>query len=934
MTDDDDGLSTYGLALLGAGAGVAAGILVKAFKIVLHVCLELVWLHLPHSLEDAGWTAEVPFGLWNLPWILGALFGLAVGTLRQSLPPSAVTTLGIWVRELHGPRGSAEPGSWLAQLVVAGLLTALSGAAVGPEPIVIIVPSVLCGFFARGLLKQPARVVRVAALAGGAGGLSAFFGLPLASAFLVLEVPHVDGAEFAMEALPACVVASITGTLAGDSIWHPASLLGNSRFGFPGSSPLHAQRPFGVGAVLFAPFAGMCGGFASHLLIACMKSLHQIFNWARSIGPWKRLQRRRIYFPLFLAGIGAVNGALGILYPSALWWGEDQLQVVLTRGCEEVADLSECVPVKLPYWYDKLQANVAVQASPGRPMSTQAMVGLGIVKMVMISLCEAELEMWAALMDAAVPCFSGWLLWFSLGVYFLDRLLGRHECTAWDGLLPSMLVCAYQQHGSHDQVRRFDRVRQVRMDAVAEMQIKVNPPQMESQIHSRARKTWKRVLQEARSKHRRSFADQKRLRCVFADLLEGLSCSSCGLVESHKGSLCAKQAILPRDFADPSVPVVPASKLENATFIVCSLCDELQASICNFLDCCAAAPRSDSSGILRHNSYAGGVDRPVWLQSDNHLHPKFCGYRLQEPGTMPCLDRFPFEELGSNVPSHWEYMLPGGCDSERAQCRELRERVRHVDGAKDAVTMLRFLRARQGRLDAAAKMYEEAMRWRRQTGYELGFRMNSRDDWLHRKVDSCWPPTAMLGKDLDGDPVYWNRMGLGSMDFLEQVPTEFLIQHEVYTITRIMQALEEASRLSNRPVMYFTVVADLGELSLRNFNIKGIMKYKVCVRTLEDNYPELVKRIIAIRVPRIAYTLWNIISKFFDEGTRDKIQIADPQNTMAVLSQFMDPKWIPEALGGTHRIGESAWCEPCIPSPQGPPSEDTMRSLQSTYGDG
>ena len=170
----------------------------------------------------------------------------------------------------------------------------------------------------------------------------------------------------------------------------------------------------------------------------------------------------------------------------------------------------------------------------------------------------------------------------------------------------------------------------------------VNPPQMESQIHSRARKTWKRVLQEARlhctgsvkppsscdrrrsikfnsdgdvalsrrSKHRRSFADQKRLRnempsrsedahglpflsppgmysrvqvrqrlirllhhaargkveqvqplsllhctefrmmkgccgtvtaknlmgcrCVFADLLEGLSCSSCGLVESHK----------------------------------------------------------------------------------------------------------------------------------------------------------------------------------------------------------------------------------------------------------------------------------------------------------------------------------------------------------------------------------------------------------------
>mmetsp|Transcript_566 Transcript_566/g.1541 ORF Transcript_566/g.1541 Transcript_566/m.1541 type:complete len:480 (+) Transcript_566:58-1497(+) len=368
------------------------------------------------------------------------------------------------------------------------------------------------------------------------------------------------------------------------------------------------------------------------------------------------------------------------------------------------------------------------------------------------------------------------------------------------------------------------------------------------------------------------------------------------------------------------------------SFTAGSLAEE-EASFCSFLDCCAAPrTRSASSGVVRHNSFAGGIDQPVWLQSDEHLHPKFCGHRLKEPGTMPCLDRFAAEELG-NIPSHWEYLLPGCSDNERAKCRQLREQVRHVCGAKDAVTMLRFLRARQGRIDAAAQMYEDAMRWRRQTGYELGFRMNTKDDWLHRKVDSCWPPTALLGQDLDGDPIYWNRMGLGSLDFLEKAPAEFLIQHEVYTITRIMQALEESSRLQNRPVMYFTVVSDLGELSIRQFNLRGIMKYKLCVRTLEDNYPELIKRIIAIRVPRIAYTMWNVASHFFDEGTRDKIQIADPQHTMSVLSEFMDPKWIPEELGGTHRIGSSGWCEPCIPSPSGPPSAETMRSLQSKYTD-
>ncbi|CAJ1335459.1 unnamed protein product [Effrenium voratum] len=380
----------------------------------------------------------------------------------------------------------------------------------------------------------------------------------------------------------------------------------------------------------------------------------------------------------------------------------------------------------------------------------------------------------------------------------------------------------------------------------------------------------------------------------------------------------------------------------------------------SWLDLCCARSPGGSSAVSRQNSYAGGDDEPAWdrrafswsvplhgfcltdgleivlsrwLQDDSALHPKFCGYRLKEPGTMPNLTRFPAEPLGSNVPSHWEFMLPNCGDNERMKCRELRERVKNVRGAKDPITMLRFLRARQGSVSSAAKMYQDAMRWREGTGYELGFRLNNKDDLLHRKVDSCWPPTAILGKDYDGDPVYWNRMGLGNLDFLEKAPADFLIQHEVYTIARIMQAMEEASRMNNRPIMYMTVVADLGEMSWRSFNLKGIMKYKVCVRTLEDNFPELVKRIIAIRVPRLAYTLWNIASHFFDEGTRAKIQIADGNNTMKVLSEFMDPKWVPEALGGTHRINNSSWCKPCIPSPTGPPSPETMRSLDSTFGD-
>ena len=61
------------------------------------------------------------------------------------------------------------------------------------------------------LLAPSKPVLRVAALAAGAGGLAAFFGLPLASAFFALEIPHLDGAEYALEAYPACIIAGLVG---------------------------------------------------------------------------------------------------------------------------------------------------------------------------------------------------------------------------------------------------------------------------------------------------------------------------------------------------------------------------------------------------------------------------------------------------------------------------------------------------------------------------------------------------------------------------------------------------------------------------------------------------------------------------------------------------------------------------------------------------
>lgn len=185
------------------------------------------------------------------------------------------------------------------------------------------------------LLNPSVQVLRVAALAGGAGGLAAFFGLPLASAFFALEIPHMDGAEFALEAYSACVVAGVVGTIVGHCIWEPSQLLGNSRFWFPGGDspdqPQITTSEFGLGAVTMGILAGIIGGLTSYLLVTLMRGWHPLFEHIKHIKHQHRWKALR--YSALLAVVGAANAAMSFLYPSALWWGEDQLQVVLTRGC-------------------------------------------------------------------------------------------------------------------------------------------------------------------------------------------------------------------------------------------------------------------------------------------------------------------------------------------------------------------------------------------------------------------------------------------------------------------------------------------------------------------------------------------------------------------------------------------------------------------------
>ncbi|CAK0870744.1 unnamed protein product [Prorocentrum cordatum] len=206
-----------------------------------------------------------------------------------------------------------------------------------------------------------------------------------------------------------------------------------------------------------------------------------------------------------------------------------------------------------------------------------------------------------------------------------------------------------------------------------------------------------------------------------------------------------------------------------------------------------------------------------------------------------------------------------------------------------------------------------SMEWRERTLLESGFRDGTIDDSLHQQFSSYWPPTGLMGCDREGDAIYWNRAGASDIGSLLEVPMEFLYRHEVFTLTRIVQALEELSQRQGRPALYMTVVVDCSGLSFKHLSPAAALKYKQIVRLAEDYFPEMVKRVLIVRAPWFFNQGWSVVSRFFDEGTRNKFSVVKTAETCQALAKVMDPRWIPQELGGTCRLGAHRFCAPVIP---------------------
>lgn len=193
------------LLMIGVFVGLAAGVAAYALFVLLQAFSEL-----RGSLGAAG-PVLGPLFIVGLP----ASGGLLSGWLTRRQYPEAAGGVEEVARAISEKDGRISAHVVWVKTLASAATIGLGGSA-GLEG-----PAVQIGSAAGSALGRffdvPLRDLKTFVAAGAVGGLSAAFGIPLAGVFFTMEVILKD---FANEAFPAVVVASVTGALVSRALMH------------------------------------------------------------------------------------------------------------------------------------------------------------------------------------------------------------------------------------------------------------------------------------------------------------------------------------------------------------------------------------------------------------------------------------------------------------------------------------------------------------------------------------------------------------------------------------------------------------------------------------------------------------------------------------------------------------------------------------------
>jgi len=226
--------------------------------------------------------------------------------------------------------------------------------------------------------------------------------------------------------------------------------------------------------------------------------------------------------------------------------------------------------------------------------------------------------------------------------------------------------------------------------------------------------------------------------------------------------------------------------------------------------------------------------------------------------------------------------------------------------------LLRYLRAREFKLDKSLPMIQKTLQWRSEmkpseTPLETIREFYDRGE------------TLPAGKDLRGRPVVWTFNKHHNPEM-----ADLAVQNHLYLFERLIKEMPEGEET-------IVSVFDLTGYTMANKDDKW---RKNIINAFQNHYPERMGMFIIINPPPIFGVIWWMIRMLMPKRTTQKFEFikGTPEQVKEKLLELFPEDSIPQHLGGTQQMTPQKWIEqqlgpapPTADRPWAPENMDTKK---------
>ncbi|CAN6872196.1 hypothetical protein Bca4012_076747 [Brassica carinata] len=221
------------------------------------------------------------------------------------------------------------------------------------------------------------------------------------------------------------------------------------------------------------------------------------------------------------------------------------------------------------------------------------------------------------------------------------------------------------------------------------------------------------------------------------------------------------------------------------------------------------------------------------------------------------------------------------------------------------VILLKFLRARDFKVNDAFEMLKKTLKWRKEQ------KINS---VLGRDFGEDLASAAyMNGLDRESRPVCYNVYSVFGNEELYQA-TFGSEQSRENLLKWRFQLMEKGTQKLDLKPGGVTSLLQIHDLK----NCPGPLKKELWVAiknaivALQDNYPELVSRNVFINVPFWFYAVSTLLSPFLTQRTKSKFVVPRPANVTETLLKYIPAEEIPVQYGGFKRDDDTEFSKEAV----------------------